>query len=187
MTTPRSRRTDPDAVAARGLAEEDEVVTTPARRRRTHITTMTTTTTRSQPAAVRRAPPPGPPVARARVPGRAPRPSVRAPTRSAASAPSAGSSTVIAELRKVVWPRPSAKLITYTTVVIVFVAFMVALLVAGMDLRSTDCCALFSIRPGDKFAAHLYQARQKIPACFRTPGPGKRGGQTLHQLDVSGR
>ena len=39
---------------------------------------------------------------------------------------------VVAELRKVIWPG-RRELITYTTVVIVFVAFMVAL-VAGMDL-----------------------------------------------------
>ncbi|GAB2923994.1 preprotein translocase subunit SecE [Rhodococcus aerolatus] len=39
---------------------------------------------------------------------------------------------VVAELRKVIWPtRP--QLVTYTTVVLVFVAFMVAL-VAGLDL-----------------------------------------------------
>ena len=39
---------------------------------------------------------------------------------------------VVAELRKVIWPG-RRELITYTTVVIVFVAFMVAL-VAGLDL-----------------------------------------------------
>jgi len=39
---------------------------------------------------------------------------------------------VVAELRKVIWPGRK-ELITYTTVVIVFVAFMVAL-VAGLDL-----------------------------------------------------
>jgi preprotein translocase subunit SecE len=39
---------------------------------------------------------------------------------------------VVAELRKVIWPG-RRELITYTTVVIVFMAFMVAL-VAGMDL-----------------------------------------------------
>ena len=38
---------------------------------------------------------------------------------------------VIAELRKVVWPTRS-QLITYTAVVLVFVAFMVSL-VAGLD------------------------------------------------------
>ena len=39
---------------------------------------------------------------------------------------------VVAELRKVIWPtRP--QLVTYTTVVLVFVAFMVAL-VAGLDI-----------------------------------------------------
>ena len=39
---------------------------------------------------------------------------------------------VVAELRKVIWPG-RRELITYTTVVIVFVAFIVAL-VAGLDL-----------------------------------------------------
>jgi preprotein translocase subunit SecE len=39
---------------------------------------------------------------------------------------------VVAELRKVIWPGRK-ELITYTTVVIVFVAFMVAL-VAGLDV-----------------------------------------------------
>ena len=39
---------------------------------------------------------------------------------------------VVAELRKVIWPG-RRELITYTTVVIVFVAIMVAL-VAGLDL-----------------------------------------------------
>ena len=39
---------------------------------------------------------------------------------------------VVAELRKVIWPGRK-ELITYTTVVIVFVAFMVAL-VAGLDI-----------------------------------------------------
>ncbi|HJX44869.1 MAG TPA: preprotein translocase subunit SecE, partial [Geodermatophilus sp.] len=39
---------------------------------------------------------------------------------------------VVAELRKVIWPG-RRELITYTTVVILFVAFMVAL-VAGLDV-----------------------------------------------------
>ena len=39
---------------------------------------------------------------------------------------------VVAELRKVIWPG-RRELITYTTVVIIFVAFIVAL-VAGLDL-----------------------------------------------------
>ena len=39
---------------------------------------------------------------------------------------------VVAEMRKVIWPG-RRELITYTTVVIVFVAFMVAL-VTGLDL-----------------------------------------------------
>jgi preprotein translocase subunit SecE len=39
---------------------------------------------------------------------------------------------VVAELRKVIWPGRK-ELITYTTVVIVFVAVMVAL-VAGLDI-----------------------------------------------------
>jgi preprotein translocase subunit SecE len=39
---------------------------------------------------------------------------------------------VVAELRKVIWPTRK-QLVTYTTVVLIFVAFMVAL-VAGLDL-----------------------------------------------------
>jgi preprotein translocase subunit SecE len=39
---------------------------------------------------------------------------------------------VVAELRKVIWPSRN-QMVTYTIVVIVFVAFMVAL-VAGLDL-----------------------------------------------------
>ena len=39
---------------------------------------------------------------------------------------------VVAELRKVIWPG-RRELITYTTVVILFVAFIVAL-VAGLDI-----------------------------------------------------
>jgi preprotein translocase subunit SecE len=84
--------------------------------------------------------------ARERTPARtAGRPAEGSPTRSRAAAErdrAAGARQrrsirrflreVVAELRKVIWPG-RRELITYTTVVIVFVAFIVAL-VAGLDL-----------------------------------------------------
>ena len=125
-----------DAVAAEAAAEEDKVVATPARRRGGRITAGDDDEDDDEPwpaRAARPGPRPAPPAARAGAPGRAPRPSGPAPTRSAQKR-SLGRflREVIAELRKVIWPG-RRELITYTTVVIVFVAFMVAL-VAGLDL-----------------------------------------------------
>ena len=69
----------------------------------------------------------------ARAPARAPRPSGTAPAAQRKKRSLARFlREVVAELRKVIWPG-RRELITYTTVVIVFVAFIVAL-VAGLDL-----------------------------------------------------
>lgn len=121
-----------DAVAAEASTEEDKVVATPARRRGGRITAGDDD---DEPAGARRA-------ARS-----ASRPAGRegGGTRSRAEAERARADEirqkrsigrflreVVAELRKVIWPG-RRELITYTTVVIFFVAFMVAL-VAGLDL-----------------------------------------------------
>ncbi|MGY2128715.1 preprotein translocase subunit SecE [Blastococcus sp. SYSU DS0617] len=121
-----------DAVAAEASAEEDKVVADQPRRRGGRITAGDDD---DEPAGSRRA-------ARS-----ASRPAGRdgEGTRSRAAAERARADEirrkrsigrflreVVAELRKVIWPG-RRELITYTTVVIVFVAFMVAL-VAGMDL-----------------------------------------------------
>ncbi|MDT0274912.1 preprotein translocase subunit SecE [Blastococcus goldschmidtiae] len=121
-----------DAVAAEASAEEDKVVADQPRRRGGRITADEDD---DEPAGSRHA-------ARS-----ASRPAGRdgEGTRSRAAAERARADEirrkrsigrflreVVAELRKVIWPG-RRELITYTTVVIVFVAFMVAL-VAGMDL-----------------------------------------------------
>ena len=120
-----------DAVAAEASTEEDKVVAAPGRRRGGRITAGDD----EEPAPSRRA-------ARS-----ASRPAGRegGATRSRAAAERARTEQfrekrsigrflreVVAELRKVIWPG-RRELLTYTTVVIVFVAFMVAL-VAGLDL-----------------------------------------------------
>jgi preprotein translocase subunit SecE len=122
-------------VAAEAAAEEDKVVATPARRRGGRITAGDDTDDEEAPAGSRRA-------ARS-----ASRPAGRegTGTRSRAAAERARAEEirqkrslrrflreVVAELRKVIWPG-RRELITYTTVVILFVAFMVAL-VSGLDL-----------------------------------------------------
>jgi len=125
-----------DEIAAEAEADEDKVVAAPARRRGGHITAGDDTEDDDEaPAQSRRA-------ARS-----ASRPAGRegAGTRSRAAAERARADEirqkrslrrflreVVAELRKVIWPG-RRELITYTTVVIVFVAFMVAL-VSGLDL-----------------------------------------------------
>ena len=124
-----------DEVATEAAAEEDKVVATPARRRGGRITAGDDTDDDEAPAASRRA---------ART---ASRPAGRegTGTRSRAAAERARAEEirqkrslrrflreVVAELRKVIWPG-RRELITYTTVVILFVAFMVAL-VSGLDL-----------------------------------------------------
>jgi preprotein translocase subunit SecE len=121
-------------VAAEAVEDEDKVVPAPTRRRRGAITSEG----RDDDAE----------------PSRAPRPARGAAARSAtatggtrsrAAAQQSRSAEirrkrslgrflreVVAELRKVIWPG-RRELITYTTVVIIFVAVMVAL-VAGLDL-----------------------------------------------------
>jgi preprotein translocase subunit SecE len=123
------------AVADEAAEDEDKVVATPARRRRGRITADDGEGAGDEddaPVRGRRA---------------ASRPAGRdgAGTRSRAEAERARAAEirqrrsigrflreVVAELRKVIWPG-RRELITYTTVVIVFVAFIVAL-VAGLDL-----------------------------------------------------
>jgi preprotein translocase subunit SecE len=126
-----------DDLAAEAQAEEGKVVPAPARRRGGRITADDDED--DEPAAVTRARRP----AREGTPSRpAGRPGGGA-TRAAAQRPRAGEvrqrrnlrrflREVAAELRKVIWPG-RRELITYTTVVILFVAFMVAL-VAGLDV-----------------------------------------------------
>jgi preprotein translocase subunit SecE len=126
-----------DDLAAEAQAEEGKVVPAPARRRGGRITADDDED--DEPAAVTRARRP----AREGTPSRpAGRPGGGA-TRAAAQRPRAGEvrqrrnlrrflREVVAELRKVIWPG-RRELITYTTVVILFVAFMVAL-VAGLDV-----------------------------------------------------
>ena len=123
-----------DEVAADAASEEDKVVAAPARRRGGRITLDDDEDDESA-VPTRRA-------ARS-----ASRPAGRegAGTRSRAAAERARTEEirqkrslrrflreVVAELRKVIWPG-RRELITYTTVVIVFVAFVVAL-VSGLDL-----------------------------------------------------
>jgi preprotein translocase subunit SecE len=123
-------------VAAEAAAEEDKVVATPARRRRGHITAGDDTEDDDEASAGSR-----------RAARSASRPAGRegTGTRSRAAAERARADEirqkrslrrflreVVAELRKVIWPGRK-ELITYTTVVILFVAFMVAL-VSGLDL-----------------------------------------------------
>ncbi len=125
-----------DEVAAEAEADEDKVVAAPARRRRGRITVGDDAEDDDDEAPVSR-----------RAARSASRPAVRegAGTRSRAAAERARAEEVrqkrslrrflrevVAELRKVIWPG-RRELITYTTVVIVFVAFMVAL-VSGLDL-----------------------------------------------------
>ena len=121
-----------DEVAAEAEADEEKVVATPARRRRGRITADDDEDD-DEPGSTR-----------ARRPASRPAARESTGTRSRAAAERARAESgqrrslarflreVVAELRKVIWPG-RRELITYTTVVIVFVAFMVAL-VAGLDL-----------------------------------------------------
>jgi preprotein translocase subunit SecE len=111
-------------ITAEAESEEDKVVATPARRRPGRITADGD----DEPAGTRRA---------ARASSTGTRSRAEAERARAAEARQKRSLVrflreVVAELRKVIWPGRK-ELITYTTVVIVFVAFMVAL-VAGLDL-----------------------------------------------------
>jgi preprotein translocase subunit SecE len=123
-----------DELAAEAEVDEEKVVAAPARRRRGRITADDMDDEDDDHVPGRRA---------ART---AFRPAGRdgSGTRSRAAAERARTESgqkrslarflreVVAELRKVIWPG-RRELITYTTVVIIFVAFMVAL-VAGLDL-----------------------------------------------------
>ena len=125
-----------DEIAAEAEADEDKVVAAPAAAGGGASPPATTTrTTRSRRPVARRAARSAsrrrPRGHRHPVPGRGRAgPRRRRPGRSARIARFLRE--VVAELRKVIWPG-RRELITYTTVVIVFVAFMVAL-VAGLDL-----------------------------------------------------
>ena len=123
-------------IAAEAEADEDKVVTarqTAVAAGSPRATTTTRTTTSRCPQPPRR---PHRPPASTR-PGPAPAPA-RPPSGPRAQETRQRRSLrrflreVVAELRKVIWPG-RRELITYTTVVIVFVAFIVAL-VAGLDL-----------------------------------------------------
>jgi preprotein translocase subunit SecE len=121
-----------DEIAAEAEADEEKVVATPARRRRGRITADDDEDD-DEPGATR-----------ARRPASRPAGRDGGGTRSRAAAERARVESgqkrslarflreVVAELRKVIWPG-RRELITYTSVVIVFVAFIVAL-VAGLDL-----------------------------------------------------
>jgi len=123
-------------LAVEAESDEDKVVATPARRRRGRITAGDDTEDDDEALS-----------ASGRATRSASRPAGRegTGTRSRAAAERARAEEirqkrsvrrflreVVAELRKVIWPG-RRELITYTTVVIVFVAFMVAL-VSGLDL-----------------------------------------------------
>jgi preprotein translocase subunit SecE len=132
-------------VAAEAAEDEDKVVAAPARRRRGRITAADDDQADEDdeddvPARGRRAARTG-----SRPAGREVAARTGTGTRSRAAAERAREQEirqrrsigrflreVVAELRKVIWPG-RRELITYTTVVIVFVAFIVAL-VAGLDL-----------------------------------------------------
>ncbi len=122
-----------DELAEEAESEEDKVVATPARRRRGRITDDDDDEDDDEPGSTR-----------ARRPASRPAGREGSGTRSRAAAERARAESgqkrslarflreVVAELRKVIWPG-RRELITYTTVDILFVAFMVAL-VAGLDL-----------------------------------------------------
>ncbi len=125
-----------DEIAVEAEAAEDKVVAPSPRRRRGRITADDEDD--DEPIAARRARRPGGATAVSRPAGRGT--DGAAGTRSRAGAGEVRQRRnlrrflreVVAELRKVIWPG-RRELITYTTVVIIFVAFMVAL-VAGLDV-----------------------------------------------------
>ena len=121
-----------DEIAAEAEAEEDKVVATPARRRRGRITADDEDD--DEPGSTRaRRPAPSRPAGRDGTGTRSRAAAERARVESGQKRSLARFlREVVAELRKVIWPG-RRELITYTTVVIVFVAFIVAL-VAGLDL-----------------------------------------------------
>jgi preprotein translocase subunit SecE len=123
-----------DAVAADASAEEDKVVATPGRRRGGRITAGEDDDEPAGTGSRRAARSASRPAGREGEGTRSRAAAERARTEQIRQKRSIGRflREVIAELRKVIWPG-RRELITYTTVVIVFVAFMVAL-VAGLDL-----------------------------------------------------
>ena len=120
-----------DDLAAEAQAEEGKVVPAPARRRGGRITADDDED--DEPAAVTRARRPASRPAGRDGGGTRSRAAERARVESGQKRSLARFlREVVAELRKVIWPG-RRELITYTTVVIVFVSFIVAL-VAGLDL-----------------------------------------------------
>jgi preprotein translocase subunit SecE len=120
-----------DELAAEAASEEDKVVAAPARRR--GRITADDDEDDDEPGTTRARRPASRPVGREGGGTRSRAAAERARVESAQKRSLARFlREVVAELRKVIWPG-RRELITYTTVVIVFVAFIVAL-VAGLDL-----------------------------------------------------
>jgi preprotein translocase subunit SecE len=121
-----------DELAAEAAVDEDKVVATPARRRGRITAGDDEDDDELGPTRSRR-PASSRPAGRDGVGTRSRAAAERARTESGQKRSLARFlREVVAELRKVIWPG-RRELITYTTVVIVFVAFIVAL-VAGLDL-----------------------------------------------------
>jgi len=121
-----------DELAAEAASEEDKVVAAPARRRG-RITAADDDEDDDEPGTTRARRPASRPAGREGGGTRSRAAAERARVESAQKRSLARFlREVVAELRKVIWPG-RRELITYTTVVIVFVAFIVAL-VAGLDL-----------------------------------------------------
>ncbi|MGY1770626.1 preprotein translocase subunit SecE [Blastococcus sp. SYSU D00813] len=122
-----------DAVAEEAESEEDKVVPRSARRRGGRITAASDDEDEDDDEPVaRRTPRPARERATTRPAGRAAAGRARGQEARQRRSLRRFLREVVAELRKVIWPG-RRELITYTTVVIVFVSFMVAL-VAGLDL-----------------------------------------------------
>jgi preprotein translocase subunit SecE len=120
-----------DELAAEAASEEDKVVAAPARRR--GRITADDDEDDDEPGTTRARRPASRPAGREGGGTRSRAAAERARVESAQKRSLARFlREVVAELRKVIWPG-RRELITYTTVVIVFVAFIVAL-VAGLDL-----------------------------------------------------
>jgi preprotein translocase subunit SecE len=121
-----------DELAAEAASEEDKVVAAPARRRG-RITAADDDEDDDEPGTTRARRPASRPAGREGGGTRSRAAAERARVESAQKRSLARFlREVVAELRKVIWPG-RRELITYTTVVIFFVAFIVAL-VAGLDL-----------------------------------------------------
>jgi preprotein translocase subunit SecE len=121
-----------DELAAEAASEEDKVVAAPTRRRG-RITAADDEDDDDEPGTTRARRPASRPAGREGGGTRSRAAAERARVESAQKRSLARFlREVVAELRKVIWPG-RRELITYTTVVIFFVAFIVAL-VAGLDL-----------------------------------------------------